>query len=448
MRRAIVKHFGDFVAIIALVAIAAGVGGYILDQQRFRFPLLEETPKNIKLEFRDAQAVIPGQGQTVRVAGVKIGDISKVEVEDGIAVVTADIDEEHEQVVRRDATALLRPKTGLKDMFIELEPGSKSEPVIPNGGRVPVENTAPDIDPDEFLAALDRDTRDYLKLLVSGAGKGLSGRGGDLQETFARLGPIHRDVARLSRAIASRRRNLKRLVHNYSSLINEVADTDGDLTRLVSASNQVFEAFASVDTEVSQTVAKLPAALRTTEGALVKVDALGRILGPSLESLRPAFRELDDANRALLPFGREATPYVKNDIRPFVREARPFVDDLGPAAKDLVAATPDLTASFHQLNRFFNMAAYNPNGAEALTGNAARDAARDEGYLFWVAWIAHNTDSLFSTSDGSGPLRRGQFTVSCDTIRDSIAGEAPAAAGLLGFLPLLSDPDTCGTSAP
>ncbi|HWH43740.1 MAG TPA: MlaD family protein [Thermoleophilaceae bacterium] len=448
MKLAIQKHLGDFIAIIALFAIGIGVGGYILNEQRFRFPVIEETPKKIKLEFRDAQAVIPGQGQTVRVAGVKIGDIAKVEVEDGIAIVTAEIDQEYENVVHADATALLRPKTGLKDMFIELEPGTKGEPVLPDGGRVPVENTAPDIDPDEFLAALDRDTRDYLKLLVSGAGKGLDGRGGDLQETFARLGPIHRDVRDLSRAIATRRRNLKQLVHNYSSLINEVADTDGDLTRLVSASNQVFEAFASVDAEVSQTVAKLPGALRTTEGALLKVDDLGRELGPSLESLRPAFRALDEANRELLPFGKEATPSLRNDIRPFVREARPYVDDLRPAAKDLAAASPDLTAGFKQLNRFFNMAAFNPNGAEPLTGNAARDAARDEGYLYWVAWIAHNTDSLFSTSDGSGPLRRGQLTVSCDTIRDTIAGEAPAAAGLLGFLPLLSDPNTCGTSAP
>ena len=50
-------------------------------------------------------------------------------------------------------------------------------------------NTAPDVDPDEILSALDADTRDYLKLLISGAGKGLKGRGADLQETFARLGP-------------------------------------------------------------------------------------------------------------------------------------------------------------------------------------------------------------------------------------------------------------------
>ncbi|MEJ7715088.1 MAG: hypothetical protein WKF40_05020 [Thermoleophilaceae bacterium] len=79
-------------------------------------------------------------------------------------------------------------------MFLEVDPGTgrplKENEVISSA------NSAPDVDPDEILAALDADTRDYLQLLVSGAGKGLKGRGSDLQETFARLGPLNRDVAR------------------------------------------------------------------------------------------------------------------------------------------------------------------------------------------------------------------------------------------------------------
>ena len=54
------------------------------------------------------------------------------------------------------------------------------------------------MDPDEILSALDRDTRDYLKLLINGVGKGLEGRGGDLREVFRRLGPLHRDMRRLN----------------------------------------------------------------------------------------------------------------------------------------------------------------------------------------------------------------------------------------------------------
>lgn len=447
MRLAVRKHLRDVVAILALVAIAVGVGGYILSKERLRFPIVEEEPFQLEIELSDAQAVIPGQGQTVRVAGVNVGDIAKVALEDGMAVVTVDLDPEYDDLVHEDATALLRPSTGLKDMVIELEPGSKSRPLIPEGGRIRVGNTAPDIDPDEFLSALDSDTRDYLKLLVTGAGKGLEGRGDDLRETFARLGPLHRDVARVSRGIARRRANLRRLVHNYSELTNELADKDGELTRLVSGSNSVFEALASEDANISETIARLPSALRQTESTLVWVDDLGRVLGPSVEALRPAVRELDEANAELLPFGRAAERSVRTQIRAFVREARPYVRDLRPAARNLNAAGPNLTSSFFELNRFFNMAAHNPNGAEPVSGERERDLARDEGYLFWVAWVAQTSVSLFSTADEQGVFRRGQSTFSCDTISDTIAGEAPALVPLLDFTPILNDPDLCGTSA-
>ena len=67
---------------------------------------------------------------------------------------------------------------------------------------LPIRNTLPDVNPDEILAALDADTRDYLQLLVNGAGAGLEGRGGDLREVFRRFEPTHRDLARVNGAVA------------------------------------------------------------------------------------------------------------------------------------------------------------------------------------------------------------------------------------------------------
>ena len=65
----------------------------------------------------------PGQGQTVRVAGIEIGQIGKVELEDGMAVVELQLEPKYEGFIKDDATALLRAKTGLKDMFLEVDPG-------------------------------------------------------------------------------------------------------------------------------------------------------------------------------------------------------------------------------------------------------------------------------------------------------------------------------------
>ena len=450
MRTAIRKHLGDFIAIVVLMAIAAGVGGYILANQRLRFPVIEEAPFRVKAEFSDAQAVIPGQGQTIRVAGVRVGDIGDVELENGRAVVTMELDPEYDKLIHRDATALLRPRTGLKDMFIELDPGSKDEPLIPEGGRIPVGNTAPDIDPDEVLAALDSDTRDYLRLLISGAGKGFEGRGEDFAETLKRFEPLHRDLARVTEAIAERRRAMARLVHNYSELVDELADKDDELARLVRASEQVFAAFASQDQNVSESIARLPSALNQTERTLAKVDDFSQVLGPSLESLRPAFRQLDRANAQVLPFAREAEPIVRERIRPFVRQARPFLDELRPAATQLAAATPDLEGAFNGLNRFFNIAAYNPNGAEPVPGDLPTALAREEGYLFWLGWTAQLTNSLFSASDAFSSFRRANFMLSCATIRQTIDAEGgePALEPILGLTGILNDPSLCGGQVP
>ena len=341
MKLAIKNHLRDFLGILALVLIAVGVGGYILSEQRLRFPLIEDEPKRIKLELENAQAVQPGQGQTVRVAGVEIGQIGKVEVDDGIAVVELEIEKEHEDVIREDATALLRPRTGLKDMLVEVDPGRGR--VMPAGGRIESESSAPDVNSDEVLSSLDGDTRPYLKLLISGAGKGLRGRGNDLSETLKQLEPLHRDLARVSRGLANRRQALRRLINRYGLLMDELGRHPSELRRLVSASRDVFDALAGEEQNISETVARLPGTLRQTNRTLVRVDRMADVLRPALQALRPPIRRLDGANRAVRPFLRESTPIVRNQIRPYVRAAKPYVDDLAPAAGDLAGALPDLT---------------------------------------------------------------------------------------------------------
>jgi phospholipid/cholesterol/gamma-HCH transport system substrate-binding protein len=432
VKTAIRKHLRDFAAVVGMVALAIGVGGYILINQTARGPLpfIEPSPFELKAEFSDAQAVTPGQGQSVRIAGVKVGDITKVDVVNGRAQVTMQLDPKYGKRVHTDATALLRPRTGLKDMFIELEPGSKGAPKMEEKGVIPASNTAPDVDPDEVFSALDSDTRAYLQLLINGGGKGLKGRGADLRSVFERLEPLHRDLAKVTSAIAERRRNLRALVHNYGELTTTLAKKDKDIARLVSASASVLRAFASQDRNISASVAKFPGALRQTAQTLAKVDTFAGELRPTLDDLRPAFRKLDDANRAVLPFAKEAEPLLRKQIRPFVRAARPYIADVKPAATDLSAATPDLTKSFEEINRFFNMGAHNAGGAERISegcekdGNCSKqEVDRDEGYLFWTAWLANDTNSLFSTADATGPFRRAIFMIDCKGFKKTAENE-------------------------
>jgi phospholipid/cholesterol/gamma-HCH transport system substrate-binding protein len=436
VKRAITKHLGDFSAIIVLGVIAGAVAAYILSNQRLRFPIVEPTPKKLKFEFSTAQAVTPGQGQTVRVSGVRIGDIAKTELKQGRAIITVDIDDKYKSLVHTDATAMLRPKTGLKDMFIELKPGSESAAVATENHLIPISNTLPDVNPDEVLAALDGDARDYLKLLVSGAGEGLKGRGDDLREVFRRFEPTHRDLARVQSAVAKRHTNLRRLIHSLNQLNGELATKDKDLARLVESSAAVFRAFASEQANVTEAVEELPGALRQTTSTLRRVQSLAEVLGPTAEKLRPAVRKLDDANRALIPLAREGTPILRSQIRPFVRNARPLVRSLRPASRNLATSTPDLTRTFVVLNHLFNMLGFNQDGREAPDVQG-----RDEGYLFWLAWLSHNGAALFSSSDANGPFRPVTLGAPCAVLKQ-MAEREPALNMVLS--PSLLDPAICG----
>jgi phospholipid/cholesterol/gamma-HCH transport system substrate-binding protein len=363
--------------------------------------------------------------------------------------VRLDLDGEHDGLVRRDATVLLRPRTGLKDMFLALDPGSRREPAVPEGGTIRVNSTLPDVNSDEILSVLDADTRAYLKLLIGGAGKGLRDRGGDLREVFRRLGPLHRDLAAINREVVKRRENLSRLIHNYGSTISRLGKEDEDLTALVANASRVFGRLAEEDAQISAAVQRLPGALSQTEEALVNVRELGDVAKPAFRALRPAVAQIDEANAELLPLAEKGEPILREKVRPFVRAAQPVVEDLLPAARNLSKASPDLRDSFFEINRFFNMAAHNPGGREQLTGNLNADRARDEGLLFWLAWVSHNSNSIFSTADASGPFRRIILLATCTTYQQLLierGSSAPLVEDALGIQELLADSDLCPAS--
>jgi len=404
VRHAISKNLREFIAVIVMVLIALVVGGYILSNQRFYLPawvpVLGTDFFELKGEFSTAQSVTPGQGQTIQIAGVSVGEIDKVELVDGRAIVTMSVRRKYKDLVKRDATMLLRPKTGLKDMVIEMDPGTPGLPSVPEGYMVPVSQTRPDVNLDEILANLDRDTRDYLRLLVAGGGEGLKNNGRNFRNAFRRFEPLGRDTAKLTRLLAERRRNLARLIHNLQLLITEVGTKDKELAELVVSQNAVFEAFANQDDNLRETFRLLPGTLRSTNTALAQSDELSQLLGPTLRKLRPGARALDNAQRATQDFARETIDPVRDQVRPFTRDAQPAARLLRPAARDLARITPRLRESFDVINTLLNALGYNPPGTE-------------EGYLFWAFWLNHIGASVYSTNDAHGLIRRGIIFTDC-----------------------------------
>ena len=70
------------------------------------------------------------------------------------------------------------------------------------------------------------------------------------------------------------------------------------------------------------------------------------------------------------------------------------------------------------LNHLFNMLGYNPNGREGPT-----TAGREEGYLFWLAWLDHTATRCSPPSDANGSFR--PVTVG-GAVRDAASSVADA----------------------
>src|SRR5436309_8635659 len=208
MFTAIQKHLRDFIAIIVLMVLAVLISAFILSNQRFYLPgwvpFIGTDFFQLKGEFQTARSVMPGQGQTVDIAGVPVGDVKKVELKNGRAIVSMSIRQKYAPMIRKDAFMLLRPKTGLNDMIIELTPGSANAARVPDGYTIPIRSTLPNVNLDEFLAALDSDTRDYLTLLLQGGGKGLGGQGRGLSSVLRRFEPTNRDIERITSQVSQR----------------------------------------------------------------------------------------------------------------------------------------------------------------------------------------------------------------------------------------------------
>jgi len=205
-----------------------------------------------------------------------------------------------------------------------------------------------------------------------------------------------------------------------------------ELTQLVSTAQSTLHAFSSEDDNLRDAAGELAPTLTEATRTLNAVRPFAEELGPTTRALLPAVRELETVNAAVGPFAREATPIVREKIRPFVRRASPLARDLAPAARGLARTFPELQRNGEVLNDFTNMLAHNPRGREAPDV-----PGREEGYLFWLGWGAHQGANLQSTDDANGPMRPIFLTGSCTTLT-SLVNEQPQLEFALGLSPLLA----------
>jgi len=408
VRDQIERYRSAFIAVVTMVAIAAIVGGYILAHENLKLPgwvpVLGHNYFHLDAEFSTAQAVTPGQGQAVTIAGAKIGEIATVDLRRGVAVVTMNINEKYAKYIYRNATLLLRPKTQLQDIVIEVSPGTPSAGKLRSGQVLPVSQTAPNIDFDEFLAGLDTETRAYLQELLAGLGIGLKNNGRALAAALKRFDPLSRYTEEIAQQVEIRHANVARSIHNFRLLVQAVGGKDQQLSQLVDASNAVFATFAKEDASFKKTLQLLPGALHKTGVGLAKLATATHVLGPTLHDLLPFARALGPANEGSRKLALKTTPIIKNEIRPFASEILPVVNELKPTTQKLGEALPKLSSTFTVLNEFFNEIAYNPGPSKG-------------GFLFFLDWGNHDLNSALSSADAHGVLGRSLVYLNCEVLR-------------------------------
>jgi phospholipid/cholesterol/gamma-HCH transport system substrate-binding protein len=401
VKRQIRRYYREALAVIALIAVGLLTAVVILSEQDYIWPW--EDAYEIRAEFTHAQAVTPGQGQSVTISGVKVGDITEVELDEGVAVVTMRIEREQAPVYR-DAQMLLRPRTGLKDMQVALDPGTEAAGEIPDGGTLPQRNTQPDVNPDEVLASLDADTRAWLTAAVDALGTGLEGNGARLRRFLVAGQPTAELSRETLRTLSSRRHEVATLVHNLAEVAENAGRHEDEIERTIQWSSAALGALAQEDRAIRDSLTLLPGTLDAAEDALRRARPLAEELAPTAAKLTPAIRRLTPALDELHPLIRETTPVVRHRLRPLVRSALPVLGDLAPGARSLQTTANELPPVVRAVNYVVNELTYNPPGDE-------------EGYGFWGVWFAHNAASMLSTEDAHGSGWRGLVVFSCATLQ-------------------------------
>jgi phospholipid/cholesterol/gamma-HCH transport system substrate-binding protein len=394
----------DTIAITVLVAVGVVMTLWIFTQQKASLPswvpLVGEEFEHVTGEFTTAQAVTPGQGQAVDIAGIQIGKVTSVDLEDGHAVVGMDIEPKYMELIHSNASLLLRPKTNLNDMVVEVDPGS-GKGHIEDGHNFPLSQTEPNVNLDAFLATLDADTRQYIQLLVAGGAQGIGGRGRQLGNAFRRLQPFSHYVADLNRAVAQRRVALARSIHDFSLLATELGRHDTEIERWVSSSRAALGNFANQQQAIQETLVEFPSTLSAAESAFASADRFSTAARPALLGLIPQAQALRPALKANTKLFEQTTVPIRDQIRPFTRQIRPVLTHVKQGSADFDTTVRSFGNSLAAFNSFLNELAYKPKGSR-------------QSYLFYLPWLNHDTNATFNLSDPAGPIGRGLILISCN----------------------------------
>jgi phospholipid/cholesterol/gamma-HCH transport system substrate-binding protein len=203
--------FGAFVVVTALLTAALF---FIFGQYR------TGATTGYSAVFTDVSRLKPGQ--TVRVAGIRVGTVNSVSLQpDEKVLVKFDADR---NIVLTDGTrAMVRYLNLVGDRYLELADGPGSTKRLPPGGEIPVDHTAPALDLDLLLGG--------LKPVVQGLNpRDVNALTSALIEVFQGEGPTIDSLlsksSSFSNALADNNQTVQQLINNFNTVVGTL-DKEG-----------------------------------------------------------------------------------------------------------------------------------------------------------------------------------------------------------------------------
>jgi virulence factor Mce-like protein len=338
----------------------------------------------------------------VRIAGVEVGRVKKVERGPGnTAIVTMTI-EDVGLPIHKDATVKIRPRIFLEgNFFVDLRPGTPQAPVVGSGHTLPITQTAAPVQLDEVLSSLQSNSRKELVHFVHGLRVTLDGGGGQIvKRSLAEWGPAFVPVAIASEAMRGQRPDdLSRFIAGSAKTSAALASRDQQLVTLIDGLERTVTALASRRAQLEGSLPELDALLAEAPESMRAVDsALPETRALAVEA-RPALREAPATLKLAGPVLAQARALVSP------AELPALLDQLDPALDDLAPLEPRLTSLLDEVTPVMNC--LRRNALPSLT-TPVSDGALTTGDKPYRE-LLHGLTGLASASqdfDANGPAVR------------------------------------------
>jgi ABC-type transporter Mla subunit MlaD len=323
----------------------------------------------VRAIFDNASFVIAGED--VKVSGVNVGTIDKLDVDaQHRAVVVLKIDDPAFKPFRTDASCSIRLQSLIGEQYVQCEPTQ------PRGGDVapaPELPTIKDGDPGagEHLLPVARNhspvgldllndimrvpQQQRLPLIINELGAGLSGNGEALAAALRRASPALQQLDELVATLARQNRTLAKLADDSDQILGPLAKRRKDLTGFIKNAGEAGAATARQGDALEENLAKLPAFLRELGPAVDRIGALADQTTPAIQALDAQAAAFNETTKRLGPLTKQANPAVKTlgKVADQGRKTFPKIDDvisqfakLGIPAEPLAANLGKLSTSF------------------------------------------------------------------------------------------------------